>query len=198
MPASAQLGTLLGGLLSDKLSARTGDRRWYMWVPGIATLVMVPFQFFAYLSNNLSLGHPVVLHHDLARVDVLRAVVRGVADPGDAALASCGDVAAAAGADAGWPGPRAARRGRGSARCSSRQVGEDSLRYGLCLVGLVNLWAAFHYFVGARSIRAELREHRAAEPRAAQTDLTPPLQLSVRCRKAAGEQPTRSLKNREK
>jgi hypothetical protein len=32
-------------------------------------------------------------------------------------------------------------------------IGDDSFRYGLCIVGLVNLWAAFHYFVGARSIR---------------------------------------------
>ncbi len=47
------VGTLLGGFLSDKLSLRTKDRRWYMWVPGIATLVMVPFQFTSYLANDL-------------------------------------------------------------------------------------------------------------------------------------------------
>jgi hypothetical protein len=47
------------------------------------------------------------------------------------------------------------------------QLGEDSLRYGLCLVGLVNLWAACHYFVGARSIRENVanteRLNRAAQ-----------------------------------
>jgi hypothetical protein len=34
------------------------------------------------------------------------------------------------------------------------QVGvQDSIRYGLCIVGLMNLWAALHYFLGARTIR---------------------------------------------
>jgi predicted MFS family arabinose efflux permease len=51
-------GTLIGGLASDRISTKTGDRRWYMWVPGIATIVMVPFQFFAYLSNDLRLVIP--------------------------------------------------------------------------------------------------------------------------------------------
>jgi hypothetical protein len=32
----------------------------------------------------------------------------------------------------------------------------DSLRYALCLCVLANLWAAFHYFMGARSLRADL------------------------------------------
>ena len=43
------VGTFFGGYLSDKLSDRTGDKRWYFWVPGIATIIMVPFQLVAYL-----------------------------------------------------------------------------------------------------------------------------------------------------
>jgi hypothetical protein len=43
---------------------------------------------------------------------------------------------------------------------------EESIRYGLCIVGLVNIWAAAHYFVGARSIRENMdnteRLNRAA------------------------------------
>jgi len=35
-------------------------------------------------------------------------------------------------------------------------MGVGSLRYSLVLVGLVNIWAAVHYFVGARSLRADL------------------------------------------
>jgi predicted MFS family arabinose efflux permease len=52
------LGTLLGGLLSDRVATITGDRRWYMWVPGIATLAMVPFQFWSYLENDLRIVIP--------------------------------------------------------------------------------------------------------------------------------------------
>src|SRR5882724_5678841 len=47
------IGTLLGGYLADSLSVTSGDRRWYMWVPGYATLAMVPFQFSAYLGSSL-------------------------------------------------------------------------------------------------------------------------------------------------
>ena len=46
------IGTFAGGYLSDKLSDRTGDKRWYFWVPGIATIFMVPFQLVAYLYDG--------------------------------------------------------------------------------------------------------------------------------------------------
>ena len=32
----------------------------------------------------------------------------------------------------------------------------NSLRYALCLCVLANLWAAFHYFMGARTLREDL------------------------------------------
>jgi MFS family permease len=41
------LGTFLGGFLGDWIGRR--DVRWYMWLPGIATLVGVPFSFVFYL-----------------------------------------------------------------------------------------------------------------------------------------------------
>ena len=47
------IGTFAGGYLGDKISDWTGDRRWYLWIAGISTLVMVPFQFTAYLYEDL-------------------------------------------------------------------------------------------------------------------------------------------------
>ena len=44
------LGTFLGGAIGDWVGAR--DRRWYMWVPGIATLASVPFNFAVYLNSD--------------------------------------------------------------------------------------------------------------------------------------------------
>jgi len=48
-------------------------------------------------------------------------------------------------------------------------VGDDSFGYGLCLIGVVNIWAAYHYFAGARSIRQtfENTERLNREARAA-------------------------------
>lgn len=49
MSAISAIGTFGGGYLADKLYDSTGNRRWYLWLPAIATLAMVPFQFLAYL-----------------------------------------------------------------------------------------------------------------------------------------------------
>ncbi len=40
------LGTFGGGYLCDKFGAK--DERWYLWLPGIATLIHVPFACFTY------------------------------------------------------------------------------------------------------------------------------------------------------
>src|SRR6202012_3094311 len=55
---TAAVGTFLGGYLADRISVRTSDRRWYMWLPGYATLAMVPFQFSSYLAGGLTLMVP--------------------------------------------------------------------------------------------------------------------------------------------
>jgi MFS family permease len=40
-------GTFLGGYLGDRMGAK--DARWYVWLPGIATMVSLPFSAFVYL-----------------------------------------------------------------------------------------------------------------------------------------------------
>lgn len=49
------IGTFGGGYLADKLYESSGNRRWYLWIPAIATLVMVPFQFLAYLHSDFAM-----------------------------------------------------------------------------------------------------------------------------------------------
>lgn len=43
-------GTFLGGYLGDKIGAR--DARWYLWLPGLATLISLPFSFLAYTYHE--------------------------------------------------------------------------------------------------------------------------------------------------
>jgi predicted MFS family arabinose efflux permease len=43
-------GTFLGGYFGDKLSKR--DTRWYLWLPGIATMVSIPFSAFVYIHGT--------------------------------------------------------------------------------------------------------------------------------------------------
>ena len=43
-------GTIAGGYFADRLAVR--DVRWYVWLPGIATLISVPFSTSVYLLDN--------------------------------------------------------------------------------------------------------------------------------------------------
>jgi MFS family permease len=160
------LGTLLGGVLSDRLAARTGDRRWYMWVPGIATLVMVPFQFFSYLSNDLALVIPsffVMISLASMFFGPSFAVSQTLATLRSRAVATSLLLLVQTFVGMGL-GPLLAGQ---ISQLIRPDVGEDSFRYGLCIVGFVNVWAAYHYFVGARSIRENFenteRLNRAAQ-----------------------------------
>jgi MFS family permease len=159
------LGTLIGGVLSDRLSARTGDRRWYMWVPGIATLVMVPFQFYAYLSNDLSIVIPsffVMVSLASFFFGPSFAVTQTLATLRSRAVATSLLLLVQTFVGLGL-GPLVAGR---ISQWLRPNVGDDSFRYGLCIVGIANLWAAYHYFAGARSFRQDFanteRLNRAA------------------------------------
>ena len=50
------IGIFVGGFLGDKLGAR--DKRWYLWVPGVSTLLVVPGMLVVFLTSNtyLALG----------------------------------------------------------------------------------------------------------------------------------------------
>jgi len=43
-------GTFLGGYLADRLGKR--DKRWYLWLPGLATMISVPFSAFVYIHDS--------------------------------------------------------------------------------------------------------------------------------------------------
>jgi MFS family permease len=149
-------GTLIGGLLSDRIASRTGDRRWYMWVPGIATLIMVPFQFSAYLSNDrFTVITSFALMIPLASMffGPSFAVSQSVATLRTRAVATSLLLFVQTFVGMGL-GPTIA--GVLSEWLKSSVGAEESIRYGLVLVGLVNVWASVHYFVGARSIRANV------------------------------------------
>jgi MFS family permease len=147
------VGTLFGGLLSDRISAHKNDRRWYMWVPGIATLAMVPFQFTSYLSNDLRIVIPsfcVMIVFASMFFGPSFAVSQSLATLRTRAVATSLLLFVQTFVGLGL-GPYVA--GVISEYLKPTVGIHESMRYGLVIVGLVNLWAAAHYFVGARSIR---------------------------------------------
>src|SRR6185503_13821565 len=153
----AGIGTFLGGFACDHLSTRFNDRRWYLWVPGIATLVCVPFQFLAYLSPGLNATlvsfvglmfmAAVFFGPSFAMTQALATVrMRSVATSlllFVQTLIGNGLGPSAAGKISDWLKP---------------SLQNDSLRYALVIIGVVNLWAAVHYALASRTLRQDLAD----------------------------------------
>jgi predicted MFS family arabinose efflux permease len=151
------IGTFFGGYISDKLSDRTDDKRWYFWVPGIATLVMVPFQLVAYLYGGV---WAVVA--SLMMVAVLGNAYLGPSFAMTQALVSLRMRAVASaillfvlnligmGLGPYFVGVLS--------DILTPDFGIYSIRYAMCAAVLVNVWAACHYFIGARTMRGDLAD----------------------------------------
>jgi predicted MFS family arabinose efflux permease len=158
----ATIGTLLGGMLSDKLSVRYNDKRWYMWVPGAATLIMVPFQLLAYLSDSMTIVAP-----SFAIMVVLASVFFGPSFAMTQGLVTIRMRAVAASVLLFVQTLIGLGLGPFITGIVSDLLkagyGEQSLRYALVIVGFANVWAAFHYFWGARTLDRDLAETAAAQ-----------------------------------
>jgi MFS family permease len=149
------VGTFAGGFLADKLSKSRGDRRWYLWVPGIATFLCVPFQFAAYLAGDMSFVLPT-----FGAMQFMAAVFFGPSFAMTQAIATLRMRSVATSLllltqtlIGQGIGPWLAGLISDQLRPS---MGVASLRYSLVIVGLVNIWAAAHYMIGARTLRADL------------------------------------------
>ncbi len=151
------IGTFFGGYLSDKISDRTGDKRWYFWVPAIATIIMVPFQLVAYLYDGTTAAIG-----SLCVVAIMGAVYLGPSFAMTQALVSLRMRAVASaillfvlnligmGLGPWFVGILS--------DVLAPSMGVESIRYALCVAVLVNLWAGVHYLLGAKTVRGDLLE----------------------------------------
>jgi MFS family permease len=149
------LGTFFGGFLSDRLSVRFNDRRWYLWVPGIATLLCVPFQFLAYLSTDRT-----VVLWSFVGLMFNAAVFFGPSFTMTQALATLRMRSVATSLllfiqtlIGNGLGP--SMTGLISDRLAPAYQ-TNSLRYALVIIGVVNAWAALHYVLSSRTVRQDL------------------------------------------
>jgi MFS family permease len=147
------IGTFAGGFLADRLSVRYGDRRWYMWVPAIACLAMVPFQFFAYLSPQMSVVVPT-----FTVMVVLASMFFGPSFAMGQSLATVRMRAMSASVLLFIQNIIGLTAGPWLVGQISNYLGNNgtSLRYAMVIVGISNVWAAYHYYMGSRTYRADL------------------------------------------
>jgi MFS family permease len=151
---SGGIGNIAGGKLADRHGAR--DARWYMWVPGLATLAGVPAAAAFYLWPTpyvaVALGClPTILGQ--MYLGPTFALTQTLVRPRMRALASAlllfilNLIGLGGGPTfVGWLSDRL-----------TPSFGAEAVRYALLytVVGGA-LWATFHYWAGARTLREDL------------------------------------------
>lgn len=148
-------GTFLGGFLGDRLARR--DRRWYAWLPALATLLSTPFFFPFYLEASAWGAVAWSLIPSLLAGMYLGptfAVTQSMVPPRWRAQASSilllvlNLIGLGLGPQfVGW-----------LSDLLEPKYGVESLRFALLwTVTLGAVWSAFHYFMSARNLREDLR-----------------------------------------
>lgn len=148
------IGIFVGGLLGDKLGAK--DKRWYLWVPGLATILVVPFLLVVLLIENqmialvcvfvpgflqnVYLGNSIATTHNLVGLRwrstasailffVLNIIGLGM---GPFAVGFLSDM-------------------------YSASMGAESLRYAmLTVLPTVMVWSSIHFYLASRTLHADL------------------------------------------
>lgn len=148
------IGVLIGGILGDKLGGR--DKRWYTWIPGLATIMVVPFMIIVLLTDNqyvalvcvfipgtlqnVYLGNSIATTHNLVGLRwrstasailffILNVIGLGM---GPFAVGLLSDMLAPT-------------------------LGAESLRYSmLALLPTVMVWSSIHFYLASRTMLKEL------------------------------------------
>lgn len=151
------VGTLVGGLLGDKLGRH--DSRWYLRLPGLTSALTVPFGLVAFLAGNLTLSiifltlTIMVLNMWLSPT---YAIAQSLVRPNMRALISATLVTSTA-IVSGAIGPSVIGS-VSDALGGSQGFGQDSLRVAISLAVLVSAPVAGLFFVAARHVRTDLGE----------------------------------------
>ena len=150
------IGILLGGILADKLGKT--DKRWYLWVPGIATILVAPFMLFTLLTGsqyaallcafipgllqNVYLGNSIATTHSLVGLRwrstssailflVLNIIGLGL---GPFAVGYLSDFL-------------------------SPSLGSESLRYAMvALLPTAMIWSSIHFLIASRTLQKDLEQ----------------------------------------
>ena len=149
------MGTFFGGFFADRFNVRHNDPRWYFRLCGISVVTTVPFQITAYVTPSLWSVIPALLF-----AGVLNNVFFGPSYAMTQALASLRMRALAASVMLFIQTMIGYNLGPLFAGMISDHLaptaGENSLGYALAILSVFELWAALHYFTGARYLRADL------------------------------------------
>ncbi len=147
------IGNFGGGYFSDKLGEK--DKRWYLWVPAIATVLTVPFAYATFLVEGTNMAvalYIVPLALSYAFLGPNLAVAHALVSPRMRALASAIFLFITNLVGLGL-GPTAVGI---ISDYLSVDYGAESLRYAILICLVVYFWAAFHFYLSAKTVREDL------------------------------------------
>ncbi len=149
------IGIALGGFLADRFGAR--DTRWFLWIVSVAILAGVPFAIGVYLAPDaylalLLLVLPVALGNFYQATTF--AQTQGLVTLRMRAVAAAVLLFILNIIGLGL-GPQVT--GLLSDLLRPR-LGDESLRWSLLICSLVNVWAAWHYYVAGKHLKADLEK----------------------------------------
>ena len=153
-------GTLLGGVLADRLGQR--DPAWRLRVVVVALLAVVPFWAAALLTGELAAAIAFLVVPTAALVVYLGptfAMVQSLVEPTNRAFAAA--VLLCVGSLVGLSAGPVLVGILSDALHATH--GPESLRMALLVVVPLYLWAAAHYFAASRTLSADLHAY-AADP----------------------------------
>lgn len=158
------LGVYLGARLSDYLSAKRQDPRFYLWVPMAAALLCVPCALLLYGTRNHVLAVVMLFPTTILVVTYLSPAIAAtyrLVGTRERALTAALLLLILNFIGLGF-GPVAAgfisdqfKNYFLSYGIALAQAEADGLRWALRIMPLLGIWAAFHYFMGARTLRSE-------------------------------------------
>lgn len=151
---SGVAGMYLGGVVTDLLGGRHAEPRWKLWVPAVATFALLPVQLVCYLGSGPLMAGAFLMSSLLSMVffGPAYATAQALAAPRMRAVAAAMLLFFKAMIGMGL-GPLLV--GNLSDRLAPL-AGPDALRYALLLVPLFHLWAAVHFLLAGRHLRADL------------------------------------------
>ncbi|MCE7998299.1 MAG: MFS transporter [Rhodobiaceae bacterium] len=147
------LGIALGGYFADKFGAK--DTRWYLWTTAVALVISIPFSVYAYLAVTATIAFiamiiPIFLGNFYQATTFsqtqglvelkMRSVAAGILlfiiniiglGLGPTLVGVVTDLL-------------------------EPTYGQEALRYSLVIFTFVNLWAAFHYYIAGKHLKADL------------------------------------------
>jgi MFS family permease len=148
-------GTFVGGMLADRLARRFVDKRFYMWAPGGAAVVGIPFQIFGYLAPTVPLamaGFAFSAFFASFFFGPSFAMGQALSTPSRRALSASVLLFIQTMIGLGI-GPLATGM---ITDVLTPSMGPQALRFAMATVALVNIWAGIHYWLAGRTVRADI------------------------------------------